>query len=266
MPKCVIHTTFLLSYFQGIMDEPDPVKRARMRSQHPYSLLPAFLNGMLDAAGPDLVITDGNEDSYYYTSQLDFYRSDHMMRQRALSMIATENVRKYQAQVQVSQALFVEYVFGTFDRTPGLMLTPEERAKWFEHNVYYALTTSDEYVWLYSQKMNWWKNTTLPPGLRESVESARRKLDERKGFGSEVLDDVWKNLRAKLIRRKAEIVRLPQSPTMDGKLNDDVWKAVKPLEDFVPLFGDKNTKIEAATRAWVAYDDRNLCPNYQLMA
>ena len=26
-------------------------------------------------------------------------------------------------------------------------MTPEERAQWFEHNTYWALYTSDRYVW-----------------------------------------------------------------------------------------------------------------------
>jgi len=33
-------------------------------------------------------------------------------------------------------------------------MTPEERAQWFEHNTYWALYTTDEYVWCYSERMN----------------------------------------------------------------------------------------------------------------
>lgn len=271
MPTPVIHTFFQLSLFRGILDEPDPEKRAQKLSQHSYALLPAFLNGMLDAAGPDVTITDGNEPSYYYTNPLDYYRVYHLIRQSALSMIAPENMRKYQTQVQVSQALYVDYVFalGVWGErpVPARMLTPEERAKWFEHNVYYALSTTDEFVWLYSEKMNWWKNVDLPPGMRDAVVSARAKLAERKSLGFEMADILKAakekqeaEMRAKLIRRTAQVARPPdgQAPAIDGKLDDAAWQAVKPLDEFVRYAAAKDPKPVAATKAWVTYDDRNL--------
>ena len=262
MPKCVIHTMFQLSYLQGVMDETDPGRRSEKLSQHMYSLLPAFLNGMLDAAGPGIVINDGNEDSYYYENSQDFQRSYHMMRQRALSLVAPENVRKYQTHVQACQALFADYAFGMFP-SPGTAMTPEERAKWFEHNVYYALSTSDEFVWLYSERMNWWKNTGLPSGITESVESAVKKLDSRKGFDSEDLESAFKRVRGTLKRRTAAVVRFSLPPVIDGKLDDTVWKTATPLDEFVPLLTNKNAKIEAATKAWLGYDDQNLYVAFQ---
>jgi hypothetical protein len=61
-------------------------------------------------------------------------------------------------------------------------MTPEERAKWFEHNTYWALYTTDELVWCYSERMNWWKNQ-VPPGLEEAITSARRKIAEGEPLG-----------------------------------------------------------------------------------
>lgn len=277
LPKAVIHTFFQLSLFGRLVDEPDLAKRSQQLSQHGYALLPAFLNGMLDAAGPEVVITDGNEPAYYYTSPLNYYNVYHLIRQRALSMVAPENVRKYQTQVQVSQALYVDYVFalGVWGEraVPARMLTAEERAKWFEHNTYYALQSSDEFVWLYSEKMNWWKNTGLPPGMHEAVESAKGKLASRKPLGFEMADVLKAakekqdaEMRAKLIRRTAEIGRLAagqKPPTIDGKLDDLVWRAMKPLDEFVGYVSLKDPKPKAQTRAWVTYDDQNLYIAFQ---
>jgi len=258
MPKAVIHTMFQLSYQQGVMDEPDSARRSGKLSQQMYSLLPAFLNGMLDAAGPDMVITDGNEDSYYYEKSEDFFRSYHMMRQRAVSLVEPENLCKYQTQVQASEALFADYAFGLFP-SPGMAMTPDERAKWFEHNVYFALSTSDEYVWLYSERLNWWKNSGLPPGITDAIESARNKLDERNGLDAGGLQDAWTRLRTKaLARRVANVARLAQPPVIDGKLDDAVWKTATPLEKFVPLLINKDAQIEAPTETWVGYDEQNL--------
>jgi hypothetical protein len=272
LPRPVIHTFFQLSLFGEVMEEPDPVRREQLLSQHGYALLPAFLNGMLDAAGPDVIITDGNEPAYYYTDPLQYYRVYHLIRQRALALVAPENVRKYQAQVQVSQALYVDYVFGLGvwgERSvPARALTAEEKARWFEHNTYYALQTSDEYVWLYSEQMDWWKNDRLPPGLREAVESARRKLANREPLGFEMADLLKAarekqeaELRAKLIRRTATIPRLKANlkpPVIDGQLDDPVWQETPPLEEFVRYVTVPNPQPEAPTRAWVTYDDQHL--------
>ena len=64
-------------------------------------------------------------------------------------------------------------------------MTPEEQAKWFEHNTYWALYSTDEYVWLYSERMSWWKNQT-PPGLEEAVLSARRKIADSQPLGFDI--------------------------------------------------------------------------------
>ncbi|HQN01713.1 MAG TPA: hypothetical protein PLL36_11580, partial [Candidatus Hydrogenedentes bacterium] len=58
-----------------------------------------------------------------------------------------------------------------------------ERPKWFEHNVYYALKTTDRYAWCYSERMNWWKGQDVPPGAEEAVRSARDKLSKGESLG-----------------------------------------------------------------------------------
>ena len=53
------------------------------------------------------------------------------------------------------------------------MMTPEDQAKWFEHNVYWALYSTDRYVWCYSERMNWWKNQNIPPGAEDAIKRAK---------------------------------------------------------------------------------------------
>ena len=268
-PDAVVHTFFLLSIVRQIAADPDPAKRASLLAHHSYGLLPAFLNGMLDAAGPKVVITDGNENSYYYTEPLSYYTSYHWMRQGALAFVAPENVPKYQSQVQVSQALYVDHVFNL--RGPGrwlsAALSPEDRARWFEQNVYYALATADEYVWCYSEKMNWWKSEGIPPGLPEAIASARAKIARGQPLGFDpgpALREAEKKQRAELesrtTHRTARIAPRPAGtppPVIDGRLDDPSWQAVKPLEAFLPYAG-AGGRVQAATRARVTYDDENL--------
>ncbi|MGQ9730486.1 MAG: sugar-binding protein [Candidatus Zipacnadales bacterium] len=262
MPKAVVHTLFLFSIEQHLWKIRDPAERDRRLAQEHYGLYPAFINGMLEAAGPGIVLTDGNEGAYYYPDTLSFYRAYHGIRQRARSMLIPENDLKYRTQVQVANALYVDYVFKMWPHaTPAEYMTEEERAKWFEHNVYYAMTTSDRYVWLYSERMNWWLHKDLPPGLEDAVRAARAKLDgqEDLGFDLRPLMESAKRreqeaIRQALIIRSAEIVRLGGNPpTIDGDLDDQAWQSATVLEPFLPNLRATDPNPEL-TQALVTYD------------
>jgi hypothetical protein len=274
MPNAVLHTFFLLSLFPAIANEPDPARRAQELAGHPYGLLPAFVNGLLDAAPPGMAITDGNESSYYYTDSCSYYRAYHWIRQSALALVAPGNVGKYQTQMQVSQALYVDQVFNLRQGITlvSSVLTPEERARWFEQDCYYALATADEYVWCYSERMNWWENRDIPPGLPEAISSARQKIAQHQPLGFDVSSELQaaeKNLEAamesKLIRRTATIARRPAGvtvPAIDGKLDDAIWQNVQPLEPFVPYVGNPGP-VQGSTTVRVTYDDANLYVAFQ---
>jgi hypothetical protein len=177
LPKPKILTLFQLSIHRRLLVPMEPQERAaRLAKQH-YGLLPAFLNGMLEAAGPGVVVIDGNEPAYYYTDDGQYFDAFHCMRQRGLLLVDPPLWPKYQTQVQAGQALYVDQYFGLRDRKVlGHYMKPEEQAKWFEHNVYWALYTADAYVWCYSERMNWWQNPSVPAGCEEAIRSARQKI------------------------------------------------------------------------------------------
>ncbi|OGV47690.1 MAG: hypothetical protein A2X49_08095 [Lentisphaerae bacterium GWF2_52_8] len=267
MPDARLLTCFLLTELPGgALDNPDPAKREQTLSTGTYGLLPAFLNGLLDTAGSQIIITDGNERGYYYTSPLEFFQARDRIRQTALRLIAPENLSKYHAHVQVSQPVYPDQLFGLLGRqTVSAHLSPEERARLCEHNAYYALSTSDEYVWVYCEHMDWWKGENLPDGLAKALQSARNKVVEDKPLGYDISQMIKDGkARAKealnnVVRRFAEIPRIESGPLIDGKPNQDAWKQIKPLEAFVgttsmPL----NWKASVETIARVCYDDMNL--------
>lgn len=159
--------------------------------EHPYGLMSAFLDGMLEAATPTTKFIDGNESAYYYTTTDDYYRAFHLMKQRVLALVKPEDWAKYLAQTQAGTALYVDLDLGlgTWGEASRLAyyLTPEERLRWFEHNVYYALTTADEYAWCYNEKMDWYKND-VPAGLEEAIASARQKVAQGEALGFDIRD------------------------------------------------------------------------------
>lgn len=66
----------------------------------------------------------------------------------------------------------------------GMELTPEQQAQWFEHNLYYALETADEYVWVWTERpLDWWTGEGIPPGIEEAIRSAKGKHQRGEPLG-----------------------------------------------------------------------------------
>jgi len=270
LPGIRVLTFFQLSLFGHVLDMPDAGERMRALEKEYYGLLPAFLNGMLDAARPDTVIIDGNEPAYYYTGREPYFSVYHLMKQRALTLIDPKNRQKYALQVQAGQALYMDQLFALREPPKGFIsfyMAPEERARWFEHNVYYALYTSDEYVWCYSEKMNWWQKQ-VPFGAEEAIRSARQKIREGKPLGFAIEETtraaekrMQQQAESDLLRRSASIQKLAgeeRPPVIDGRLDDPVWLKGKPLDSFLPTLTSGAKSVEAQTTMQAAWDDRFL--------
>ncbi len=279
MEAPVIHT-FFLTTLHGIMNAAragSAEERAEILRDYSYGLYNAFVNGMLDGMDPDTVLTDGNEPAYYYHDRAAYFSVYHYIRQTALGAIAPENRRTYRAQVQVAQALYVDQLFGLRSGAfESHYMTPEERAQWFEHNTYWALYTSDRYVWLYSEKMNWWTDTDIPPGLEQAVINARARLAAGEPMTIDA-DAIWQaahermqaEIQANLQHRSARVRRQPTSlagsftgntnvpPVVDGHRDDLGWTYATELEPFLPRYA-ATADLSASTIAHVTFDDRAL--------
>ena len=196
MPGATILTFFHVSMFDRFATLPEGEREARF-AKDKWGLMPDFFVGMLDAATPKARFIDGNENSYYYTNSAQYFRAYQAIHQRACGLVPAELRQKYQQQIKAGQALYVDHDFALRQPNPekylSYRMTPEERAKWFEHNTYWALYSTDEYVWLYSERMNWWKDQT-PPGLEGAVISARQKINDGKPLGFDI-DAIFAGIR-----------------------------------------------------------------------
>jgi hypothetical protein len=188
MPGPTILTFFHVSLYDRFVALSEAARAERLAKEG-WGLMPDFFVGMLEGASPKARFIDGNENAYYYTSREQYFRAYHAMRQRARVLVPAELREKYERQVQAGQALYVDQNFALRQPKPeqyvSYRMTPEERAKWFEHNTYWALYTTDEFVWCYSERMNWWKDQT-PPGLEAAIVNARQKISEGKPLGFDI--------------------------------------------------------------------------------
>jgi hypothetical protein len=158
---------FLLGYVRADIARGIALEDSR------YALLPAFLDGILDAAQPGLNIVDGNEDAYHYKSTNQFFDAPADIR-AAAELVSSNNQERYQNHVQVGSSLFVDQV---------LLRGPESnRQMLWDHNVYNALATSETYVWCYSQDQDWW-NGKLIPGSETGISRALTRLQALRPLG-----------------------------------------------------------------------------------
>ena len=248
LPRAVVLTLFQMSYFSNVVDQADTVRAV---TGHGYGLIPPFLNGMLDAADPDVKIVDGNETSYAARTPEDFLRAYHLMRQRALRLIAPENRAKYNNQVLAGHGLFMDSIYGLYRPSEAVKaMSLAEKNKVFEECVYWSLRTCDEYVWCYSERPRWWKNPTrnVPQGAGEAIRSARKRLAYRKAE-TLALGEIKPD--------RIEVPRLAgQAPVIDGDLGDPAWKAARHVPGFLLL--ETGLRPLAQTQAWVTYDMEKL--------
>jgi len=174
-PDLTILTFFQMSYFDRVAALAREDERNRALAETDYALLASFVAGMLEAAAGNTRIVDGNEEAYWYADSLAFWKGKQAIKEGALTLIPPAIQPAYRARVQAGQTVFVDYLLGIFQRTRDTVATrvaPANRMKWLQYNLYHALRSSDEYVWVYSQKVNWWKPDSLPSGLVDAVTHA----------------------------------------------------------------------------------------------
>lgn len=190
-PDIQLLTFFQMSYLDRITAKPTDTQRRGALSRTDYGLLPAFLSGMLEASGGAVRIVDGNERGYWYADTSDFQAGTKAVREGALRLIPDSLQASYQLRVRVGQTVFLDYILGVYVH-PGdsiqARIPAANRMRRLQWNLYQALRNSDEYVWLYSQKIDWWKSDSLPSGLIETVAAATRAAKAGAPVGFEFRD------------------------------------------------------------------------------
>jgi len=170
-----------------------------------WGLHVAFYTGMLDAIEPGTVLIDGNEEAYYYTSAIDYYSIRTTLTVEAKALVPPELWTKHSCFSRIGHAISADYIAGNWLgisafpyrlKGQGLMMTPEDRTRWFEHNAYYALRTSDKYAWLYTEDMNWWTGEKVPDGFRDALVRAKKKVSLNEELGYEI-DQITKDAQQK---------------------------------------------------------------------
>ncbi|MAE66320.1 MAG: hypothetical protein CMJ18_18780 [Phycisphaeraceae bacterium] len=277
MPNLVLFTFYQLSLFNNgpIMREPDPARRMEMLSKDRYGLLLAFTEGFLEGAGPNVRIVDGASETSNHHRLSSFHRSYHRTRAGVLNLLPSTLHERYRQTVEFGPKLFVDYLYAIYPpetRNATYFINDEQRQRLMEYATWCALETTDRYVWVYSERMNWWQDQRTGHEHRvraaEAIASALTLHERGKAPDPSIEDAVERGieLRAATIARRmqsrtARVRSLSlgmKPPAIDGRIDDAAWSERTRLEALVSAANDPEAEPDAATVAWVTYDDGHL--------
>ena len=145
---------------------------SRDRAKGDYGLLPAFCDGLIEAATPKTTFVDGLEMAYPTKERAQFEKLRRTVREARVFSAVPE---LYDRRMTVAFGLWMDHNWrgrkGWFPDEPSKNhFSPDELKRALRE----ALTLSDGYVWLYSEQINWWTGKGLSPDYRRAVEKARK--------------------------------------------------------------------------------------------
>ncbi|MGB7158505.1 MAG: hypothetical protein WBD40_10600, partial [Tepidisphaeraceae bacterium] len=137
-------------------------------------LLAPFLDGMLDATTGGATLIEGFERSYGYkdAKKFDDARTS-MLGDDVLRIVG--NTDAYAKHVRLAFGIWMDYDSGKNGWEEAEVsknyFTPEQ----FETSVRKALSLSDEYVWIYTERCKWWDADGKREKLPEAYDAALRR-------------------------------------------------------------------------------------------
>ena len=166
-----------------------------------YAMLPAFLDGMLDAAEdhPGFILVDGNEVTYYVDETRKAIMDYDHVRYHAERVIAPEHHDAWRTKHQVGMAIYPDYFYEIDSYAWGH--PPQDHAKWMAHNVNHHLLVTDEFVWFWDEEYNWWPEPgherwakDIPVAVHDAAKLGRDTFRAGKALGYNMvkpIDSEW---------------------------------------------------------------------------
>lgn len=124
-----------------------------------YGLLPAFIDGMLDALPPGMILVDGCENGYYMDSAEAYLQAAHEMRSwngASVRLVSPQNRAKYRQQVQAGFGFYLDMYLNPEGNHYYFPPLNGSRLARLQRNLGFARDAADEYVWIYGEQCRWW--------------------------------------------------------------------------------------------------------------
>ncbi|HUK39905.1 MAG TPA: hypothetical protein VLX11_02640, partial [Candidatus Acidoferrales bacterium] len=142
----------------------DFVASGKSLKEAPYSLLPAFYDGLLEGLPRSGILIDGYEQAYGFKERAQFGNAYQRI-QDAVKL--SKMPQRYRQQVKAGFGVWLDY------KGQPNYLSPGE----FQQAVSDALALSDKYVWLYTEGPRFFPPHGIEPSYLEALTSARRSVN-----------------------------------------------------------------------------------------
>jgi hypothetical protein len=157
-----------------------------------YGLLSAFLNGMVDAAGPKVKLIDGWENAYFYLRAKEFSEGRRIVYEKVLPFVSDS--QKHAKVYSCGFGIWLDanwlggknrddYPADGRCEYPGWSSTdftknhfqPEE----IEMSLKNAFKYSDEYVWLYAERLFYYGSVkNVPDAYIDAIQKAKESIKD----------------------------------------------------------------------------------------
>ncbi|MDO8682588.1 MAG: hypothetical protein Q7N50_03810 [Armatimonadota bacterium] len=177
-----------------------------------YGLLPAFIDGMLEGCSPRTTLVDAFEASYGYREKNEFMKAREMIKEAAA---ISSNQEMYKKRIGVGFGLCLDYPSPKGSWNPSDIninyFLPDE----FEYAAFCAQAAADKYVWIYTERPNWWTGEKLPPEYMRALVNSRNDHEYRRARRRSLVNESAKEI----------VVSSKTTPGSDDKSAfGDLWK------------------------------------------
>jgi hypothetical protein len=235
-------------------------------------LLLPFIEGMLEVANGNFEIIDGNEMGYYYESSEEYINAAKRVHEDVPNILLDQSLRnKYNKHVKLGASIYLDEYFAMRPKRTLLsnFMDEKERLQWVEHNIYWAFKTTDKYVWIWDEGLNWWTAKGIPQGTADAIISGREKASSGKPLGFDFKINVnnasakWENefLNNTKFPISVQLYKLDEKdirPVIDGIIDDAVWNKAKSKIALSQIYIRKHKSLHANTYGKIAFDSKNL--------
>jgi hypothetical protein len=137
----------------------------------PYAFVPDFIDGMIDAAGPECRIVDGYEQSYGFKTEASFQTARALIKEQMRQ--TSPAPAKFDAIHRAGFGIWMDCHGLPLGWDPANFLnnyyTPEE----FEYSLHQALKYTDQYVWLWFERGSLFTGSNVPWPYLRAITAAR---------------------------------------------------------------------------------------------
>jgi len=142
------------------------------RDKVAYSLLADFYDGMMAVATPQTTLVDGFEQSYPYRTEASFREARKLILEvgKELSSFPAAFARHLRA----GFGLWMDYNSGRLGWHPEDLTRNHFTPNSFQSAVHFALKHSDRYVWIYTERLNWWTGEGVTRAWEQALREAKR--------------------------------------------------------------------------------------------